>query len=335
MLLTVGELARRSGLTVRALHHYHRKGLLEPSARSPAGYRLYDRDDVARLHAIQSLRALGVPLKQIGSMLAGDGSDLPSIVARQLRALDSQIAQATALRQRLALLKEMLAAGRQPEVDDWLGTIGMMNTYARYFSTDEIALIVRNWPRVAEPWRQVVAQLRAALSQGLPAGDPQVQALAQQWMGLLHRWLDGDFELMRRWGDLYAVEPQAHGRDGTDLALMRYVEQATQPRMAMWQQFFSLEEMSRFSPLADADVQGLASDVLVALERRVALDGPEARALLQRWQDKLMQAVGGDAGLARRLRRAYQDQPALRTGSKLPQAALDFLLAVAQHAEVA
>lgn len=331
MLLKVGELAQRSGLTVRALHHYHQMGLLVPSARSEAGYRLYDRGDVARLHAIQSLRALGVPLKQIGSMLAGDGSDLPAIVARQMRVLDAQIAQATALRHRLALLSEMLAAGRQPDVDDWLGVIGLMNAYARYFSADEIALIVRNWPRVAEPWRAVVASLRAALKQGLPPTDPGVQALAQQWMGVIHHWLDGDFDLMRRWGELYAAEPQAHGRDGADLALMRYVEQATQPRMAMWQQFFTLQEMSRFRPLADADVQALGRDVMAALDRQLAPDTPEARTLLQRWRDKLVQAVGGDPAVAQRLQQAYLQQPALRTGSRLPAAVLAFLLAAARH----
>ena len=61
MFLKVGELARRTGLTVRALHHFDQIVLLQPSARSEAGYRLYNRDDVARLHALQSLRALGVP----------------------------------------------------------------------------------------------------------------------------------------------------------------------------------------------------------------------------------------------------------------------------------
>jgi DNA-binding transcriptional MerR regulator len=50
MALKIGELARRTGLTVRTLHHYDAIGLLKPSARSDAGYRLYDRNDVARLH---------------------------------------------------------------------------------------------------------------------------------------------------------------------------------------------------------------------------------------------------------------------------------------------
>lgn len=49
-LLKVGELARRTGLTVRTLHHFDQIGLLRPAGRSDAGYRLYGRDDEALLH---------------------------------------------------------------------------------------------------------------------------------------------------------------------------------------------------------------------------------------------------------------------------------------------
>lgn len=68
-MLKVGELAARAGLTVRTLHHYDSIGLLSPSARSDAGYRLYDRDDVARLQQIQALRAFGMALADIGAYL--------------------------------------------------------------------------------------------------------------------------------------------------------------------------------------------------------------------------------------------------------------------------
>jgi len=74
MPLTVGELARRCGLTVRTLHHYDAIGLLKPSLRSDAGYRLYDRDSVERLHRIQAPRQLGLPLADIGTVLSGPGS---------------------------------------------------------------------------------------------------------------------------------------------------------------------------------------------------------------------------------------------------------------------
>jgi len=327
MWLKVGELARRSGLTVRALHHYDQIGLLSPSVRTDGGYRLYDRDDVARLHAIQSLHALGVPLKQIGSMLAGDGSDLPDIVARQLRSLDQQIEQATVLRQRLALMGEMLAAGHQPDVEDWLGTLGLMQAYTQTFSAAEIRRIVGHWPQVSERWQALVDQLQAAMDQGLPPAEPRVQVLAQQWMGLMHQWFDGDFDLMRRWGAAYAANPAA--RPARGVGLQRYIEQATEPRMALWLTHFSAEELSRFRPLAERDTAALRRDVARALQQQLPPESATARRLLRRWQKTLAIAVGGDAPLALRLQRAYVQEPALRLASTLPPAALDYLLAAA------
>lgn len=55
MLIQVGELSRRAGISVRTLHHYEHLGLLLPSARSVAGYWLYNLADVKRLHMIQAL----------------------------------------------------------------------------------------------------------------------------------------------------------------------------------------------------------------------------------------------------------------------------------------
>lgn len=327
MLLKVGELARRSGLTVRALHHFHEIGLLTPSVRSEAGYRLYDRQDVARLHAIQSLRALGVPLKQIGGMLAGDGSDLPSIVARQMRALDRQIEQATALRQRLALLGEMLAGGRQPEVEDWLGTLELMNTYARYFSADEIRRIVGHWPRVAGEWPRLLTDLRAAMERGLAPADPQVQALVQRWMALVHHWLDGDFDLMRRWGDVYAAEPGARGPGGPGPDLVRFVGAASEVRMALWLRHFTLAEMARFRRSADAGLQRLQDDVTAALARGETPRSPAAAALGGRWRALLTEVAGGDAALGERILKAYAADPALHAGARLSSASIGFLAA--------
>jgi hypothetical protein len=56
MSFTVGQLAKLTGLTVRALHHYHAIGLLEPSQRSDSGYRLYTQADIVRLYRIQALQ---------------------------------------------------------------------------------------------------------------------------------------------------------------------------------------------------------------------------------------------------------------------------------------
>src|SRR4026209_262928 len=63
--MKVGELARRTGLTVRTLHHYDEIGLLKPSLHTDAGYRLYTAADVARLQQALSLRQLGFSLEEV------------------------------------------------------------------------------------------------------------------------------------------------------------------------------------------------------------------------------------------------------------------------------
>ncbi|MDN4038879.1 MerR family transcriptional regulator [Massilia sp. YIM B02443] len=104
MLLKIGELAKRTGLTVRTLHHYDAIGLMSPSARSDAGYRLYNEADIARLHRILALRRFGLALADIGTTLTRPDLSLAALVARQIETLTEQIQQARTLRSRLTRL---------------------------------------------------------------------------------------------------------------------------------------------------------------------------------------------------------------------------------------
>src|SRR5689334_20527249 len=83
MAFTVGDLARLTGITVRALHHYDEIGLVCPSARSPAGYRLYSDADVVRLQQVLLFRELGLPLDEIAQVI--DDNTLREDVLRQHR----------------------------------------------------------------------------------------------------------------------------------------------------------------------------------------------------------------------------------------------------------
>jgi DNA-binding transcriptional MerR regulator len=84
MLLKVGELARRSGMSVRVLHLFDAIDLLKPSARSEAGYRLYGVEDVARLHAVQVLRQTGLSPSEVGKLLR-EGPAPPHLITRRRR----------------------------------------------------------------------------------------------------------------------------------------------------------------------------------------------------------------------------------------------------------
>src|SRR5258707_13337974 len=76
----VGELAKRTGVSVRALHHYDEIGLLSPSHRTSGGHRLYTEVDVARLQQIRSLRELGLGLDDIAKSLSDPALTLRRVV---------------------------------------------------------------------------------------------------------------------------------------------------------------------------------------------------------------------------------------------------------------
>src|ERR1700760_1196472 len=102
--LKVGELARRTGLTVRTLHHYDQIGLLRPSLHSDAGYRLYSPADVARLQRVLSLRQLGFSPEQVGDCLDQPGFSPLEVIGLHLAGLREQIKMQQKLCERLETL---------------------------------------------------------------------------------------------------------------------------------------------------------------------------------------------------------------------------------------
>ena len=112
--MQIGELAERTGLSIRTLRHYDEIGLLRPSARSEGGFRLYTAEDESRLLLIRRMKPLGYSLEQMGELLAVvDGLDAdPGDVALRAR-LDGIREEATTrrdgLRRQLGAADEFLA----------------------------------------------------------------------------------------------------------------------------------------------------------------------------------------------------------------------------------
>ena len=90
---SIGELARASGLTVRALRHYDEIGLLTAGERTASGHRRYTERDLRRLYRVRALRTLGLSLEEIAGVLADPADDLTAmgeLLAAQLRGLEAQ-----------------------------------------------------------------------------------------------------------------------------------------------------------------------------------------------------------------------------------------------------
>lgn len=114
--LKIGEVARRTGLTPRTLRHYDDLGLLVPSGRSGGDYRLYGRDDLDRLLAIQHLKSLGLSLEQIAQAL-DDEFDPADVLDQHIAAVESRIAAERDLLTRLERLRVAATRGWDEVLD--------------------------------------------------------------------------------------------------------------------------------------------------------------------------------------------------------------------------
>ena len=64
-VMTIGDLARRAGTTMRTIRYYEERGLIEPVGRTKGGFRLYEEEELRKLHLIRSLQVLDMPLAQV------------------------------------------------------------------------------------------------------------------------------------------------------------------------------------------------------------------------------------------------------------------------------
>src|SRR5437899_7226074 len=151
MQLKIGDLAKKAGLSVRALHHYDAIGLLSPSQRTDGGARLYGCDDLIRLHRIEALKQLGCSLPDIKASLDSASSAPLDILQRQIAALTAQAQRAERLSRHLQHLLQLIAAGGETAADDWLNTLELMNMYQKHLSDDDLTTLLRPGTGAVQP----------------------------------------------------------------------------------------------------------------------------------------------------------------------------------------
>ncbi len=235
MYFKVGEVAARTGLSVRTLHHYEAQGLLVPSGRTAAGHRLYDAADVERLLRIRALRQLGMGLEQIRSCLAEPGTDTRSIVRRHLDEITAQIESAQRLRHRLESLLSALNTRSTVDVDAIFTTLEAMTMFEKYFSPEQLDRLARRREQLGDEaikaaeqeWPRLIAAVRAQMVKGTDPTAPEVQALARRWRELLEAFSGGDDDLLESVSRMYQGESAMMESQGLEPSIFAYVHKAS------------------------------------------------------------------------------------------------------------
>ncbi|MFH9589707.1 HEAT repeat domain-containing protein [Streptomyces luteogriseus] len=99
--MLIGDVARRSGVSTRMLRHYDALGLVRPTGRTVGGYREYSAEDVRRIFHVESLRSLGLSLKQIGRALEDPALTPSALVGELIRQTEERLAREQELLERL------------------------------------------------------------------------------------------------------------------------------------------------------------------------------------------------------------------------------------------
>ncbi|WP_174187987.1 MerR family transcriptional regulator [Nocardia barduliensis] len=205
-LFTIGAVAARTGLSVKTIRFYSDKGIVPATCHSPAGYRLYDMDALARLELVRTLRELDIDLATVRRVLARETS-LAEVATAHAAALDVQI---RALRLRRAVLTAVANRESNPqEMDLMHKLVNLSDAERRRFIHDFIDDTFGGVD--ANP--AMVELLRSSLPE-LPedATPEQVEA----WMELVELVQDTDFRASVRRMAEYQAAQRADG-DSTGL----------------------------------------------------------------------------------------------------------------------
>jgi DNA-binding transcriptional MerR regulator len=169
-MITIGQLAAYAGVTIKAIRHYHRRGLLEEPPRDASGYRRYDARHAIDLVRIRTLAAAGVPLARVKELLAADPERFAAAIAEIDRGLRERADELRRTRERIAGLGAGDRLFVSAEVADYLDQLRELGVSERTVRTERDGWILMQSvsPREAA---MVIADKRDMI------GDPEFRAI--------------------------------------------------------------------------------------------------------------------------------------------------------------
>ena len=205
----VGEVARIAKVTIRTLHHYDGIGLLVPSGRSSAGYRLYTEADVASLQHIRFHRELGLALEEIRTILESRDFDSRAVLREHRERLVQRLSETEALvatiDRTLSTLEGETEMSVEERFDGFQPEEHAAEATERWGSTEAYKESARRtgtygpaeWERIQAEVEGIVLRFAACRAEGVAADSEAAVQLAEEHREHIDRWF-------------YACSPQMH-----------------------------------------------------------------------------------------------------------------------------
>jgi len=224
MALTVGEVAELASVSVRTLHHYDEIGLLVPSVRTEAGYRLYADADIAALQQVLFFKELGFPLGEIARVMHDPSFDRTEALRVQRRMLEDKAAQLTLMVEAVDAAIEAEKGGVTLDAKDRLEVFGDFDpaqyedeVQERWGNTDAYRESARRTRRYTkEDWARFRAEsaadgakMIALMDAGVSPDDPRAVDVAESARLLIDRWFyTCSREMHCNLAEMYIADPR-------------------------------------------------------------------------------------------------------------------------------
>jgi MerR family transcriptional regulator, thiopeptide resistance regulator len=222
--LTVGEVAALASVSVRTLHHYDELGLLTPSVRTDAGYRVYTEADLATLQQVLFFKELGFGLRDIARIMHDPGFDRLEALRMQRRMLAEKSTQLAKMAQAVDAAIDATEGGARMDAKDMFEAFGDFDpkeyekeAEEKWGATDAYKESARrtkrftkqDWIEVRAESEAVNAGLAALMDEEAPADGPRAMDLAEQHrLQIDRRFYPCSHEMHLGLAEMYVADPR-------------------------------------------------------------------------------------------------------------------------------
>ena len=239
--MTVGEAAKKIGVTVRTLQYYDKEGLLSPSAESEGGRRLYTDKDLVMLHQIVSLKSLGFSLDDIKGRLISleTPADVAAALTEQADSIREKIEQLTVSLTAIEQLKEevlqMQAVNFKKYADIIVNLQMKNNSYylIKRFDDDTLDHIRNRFDKESglnfmDKFNRLSDEIIGLQKAGVSPESEKCQRIVKEYWGLIMEFTNGDMSMLPKLMEIGNIDTAANAWEERQKIVNDYLEPALQ-----------------------------------------------------------------------------------------------------------
>ncbi|WP_164670081.1 MerR family transcriptional regulator [Virgibacillus doumboii] len=238
-MYSIGELARISRTTVRALRYYDEISILKPAYVSEGGHRYYDEEAFAKLHYILTLKEIGFELEKIREIMDNQQASPKELLEMRLEMITSEIQELEKNKRTIQLAMQIMEFGGHENWEELFGTFKqsflnwkeILDNRKKYLTPEEQKKLANmsnlgGNTELNSGWSYLLNDIRKALEQGISPESPEGQKFAERWSALVYEMYDGEWELAQKLWDIQYHDVENIGMINIEKRIVQFIEAA-------------------------------------------------------------------------------------------------------------